>query len=210
MSETDTTSGDDPAVPAANPLLGALLGSLGGGGAIDPMSLLMSQLGGQAASDPRMALFNQFLSQRREAPQIDGQAEPAAAEPARGSPARQERAHRIRTLRALARSMFAELEILRERNDTLAAALGACHICFGSDPMCSECAGRGIPGSADPDPTAFGTYVMPAVHRERWLLRERERRAKRYLDPRNEVALGDISGRPLGRPATNEAGRATL
>ena len=40
-----------------------------------------------------------------------------------------------------------ELADLREVNDTLAAALGACPACWGGDPECSECSGLGHPGS---------------------------------------------------------------
>ena len=41
----------------------------------------------------------------------------------------------------------AELERLRERNDVLAFALGACHVCWGQEPTCPVCRGAGRVGS---------------------------------------------------------------
>jgi hypothetical protein len=62
-----------------------------------------------------------------------------------------------------------ELADLREVNDTLAAALGACRACWGGDDACPECAGRGRAGSAVPDPALFRELVVPAVRRVRSL-----------------------------------------
>lgn len=60
-----------------------------------------------------------------------------------------------------------ELERLQEINDTLAAALGACEVCWGDDPDCEACRGRGGPGSLPPDRDLFQRLVMPAVRRLR-------------------------------------------
>lgn len=80
---------------------------------------------------------------------------------------RQERQARMRELRDLMRGLYAEVEQLRARNDRLAAALGACHLCFGDDVSCSECHGRGRPGAAAPDPGLFKSIVVPAIRRLR-------------------------------------------
>ena len=56
----------------------------------------------------------------------------------------------------------AEVVQLRQRNDTLAMALGACYLCWGEDPNCSVCRGTGYPGSAPPDKQAFAQFVAPA------------------------------------------------
>jgi hypothetical protein len=61
------------------------------------------------------------------------------------------------------RDLCAELEELRERNDVLAAALGACHLCWGEDPGCPACGGLGRPGAAPPDRQLFARLVAPAV-----------------------------------------------
>lgn len=46
----------------------------------------------------------------------------------------------------------------------LAAALGAC-ACWGHDPGCAVCAGRGGSGWRDPDLELYAEYVAPAVQR---------------------------------------------
>lgn len=170
-AEPNGATTEQPGAAAPNPMLSALLGAMGSGGSFDPASLLMSQLGGQAANDPRMAALSWLLSQHRPGPEIEGEAEESdevKVEAARArAEVRAERARRIRQLRALVKRTWAELEALRERNDTLAAALGACHLCFGTDPLCPRCGGRGVPGSRAPDPAAYREYVVPAIQRVR-------------------------------------------
>jgi len=57
----------------------------------------------------------------------------------------------------------AEVRLLRERCDTVAAALGACGICWGHDSSCRACRGQGAPGRAIPDEQLFCEFVVPAV-----------------------------------------------
>jgi hypothetical protein len=66
-------------------------------------------------------------------------------------------------LRKQSESLCAELGILRERNDLFAAALGACCHCWGQDPSCRSCRGRGGPGFSVPDEALFVEYVVPAI-----------------------------------------------
>jgi|HubBroStandDraft_6_1064221.scaffolds.fasta_scaffold577569_1 hypothetical protein len=56
-----------------------------------------------------------------------------------------------------------EVSALRDREDILAEALGACCLCWGEDNQCRACRGRGRPGFAMPDEEAFGELVLPAV-----------------------------------------------
>lgn len=65
------------------------------------------------------------------------------------------------------KQMRAELDELRERNELMAAALGACHVCWGTDRDCPECRGRGRPGAGRPDMELFKQIVAPAVRRVR-------------------------------------------
>jgi hypothetical protein len=65
------------------------------------------------------------------------------------------------------RAMLDELRDLREGNDTLARALGACRLCWGGEDDCNECGGRGWPGSSAPDAALFNELVAPAVKRAR-------------------------------------------
>jgi hypothetical protein len=77
----------------------------------------------------------------------------------------EEKRAQARELEKVMNSLYAELEILRARNDTLAEALGACYLCFGEDLTCPECSGNGVPGALLPDETVFRRYVVPAVKR---------------------------------------------
>jgi hypothetical protein len=59
--------------------------------------------------------------------------------------------------------MQQQIEEMEVRNDELAAALGACYLCWGEDPECPECQGKGQPGSVIPDQALFREWVLPAV-----------------------------------------------
>ncbi|MEO0469290.1 MAG: hypothetical protein AAF206_06710 [Bacteroidota bacterium] len=50
-----------------------------------------------------------------------------------------------------------------EVNDTLAAATGSCAHCWGEDPNCPECNGKGVPGSLPIDEEAFMNFVQPII-----------------------------------------------
>lgn len=56
-----------------------------------------------------------------------------------------------------------ELQRLRDRNQRLADALGACSSCWGEDSGCPDCQGCGRPGRSMPDERLFEGIVMPAV-----------------------------------------------
>jgi hypothetical protein len=66
-------------------------------------------------------------------------------------------------LRENMKGMLSELEQLRERNDMLAAAVGACPLCWGQNLDCRSCRGRGGPGFCMPDEALFEEFVLPAV-----------------------------------------------
>jgi len=77
----------------------------------------------------------------------------------------EEKKERARSLREKFRQMRSELLALRERNDLLAEALGACYRCWGEYPDCQECQGRGMPGSRPPNRELFKQFVFPAMSR---------------------------------------------
>jgi hypothetical protein len=66
-------------------------------------------------------------------------------------------------LRQYMKGMFAEIKILRDRNDAFAAAVGACCLCWGQKLECRSCRGRGGPGFCMPDETLFEEFVLPAI-----------------------------------------------
>jgi hypothetical protein len=61
--------------------------------------------------------------------------------------------------------LYAEVEELRLRNRTVAAALGACPRCWGEEHDCPVCRGRGRPGGRAPDSVLYHELVEPAVRR---------------------------------------------
>ena len=60
-------------------------------------------------------------------------------------------------------SISEELYVLRQHSEELAAALGACDICWGYDDECEQCHGHGTPGWHPPRRDAFDKYVKPAI-----------------------------------------------
>jgi hypothetical protein len=174
----DTSSMGDDLGATPDPALSVLIDALSGTGGVDPLALLRTQLDAQAGHNPQVAQILRLLEQRRQ--QQDSQqqdSEPQeevilspedAAHPeheAQAEQAREERARNARKLRDTMNRLYAELKALRTRNNALAAAVGACYLCFGEDPLCEECGGRGVPGSLAPEPAAFRKYVHPALHR---------------------------------------------
>ena len=121
---------------------------------------LLAQMG---ESDPRVSLVSKYLASRREAEEAE--AEETAAHEAEAAAAEVEKQAALRSLQRMARSMYAELEELRGRNDMLAAALGACYLCWGDNATCEVCGGAGVPGAAPPDAELFAALVVPAARR---------------------------------------------
>jgi hypothetical protein len=129
---------------------------------------LLARLGEQ---DPKVALLASYLASRREqdaVPDISAEDDLDAVPPSVDDPGELEvRTQRVegafRRLRQRVQLLYAELEELRERNDQLAAALGACHLCWGEDPGCPLCGGDGGPGAAPPDRRLFVRLVVPAT-----------------------------------------------
>jgi hypothetical protein len=172
MSEPEPSADTDKAAPPGQGpgLDPAALAQAIGGGAADPVSLLLGQLTAQSPDDPRVSLLTQLMQKRIAA------SPPASPDEAEDNEARRRaddliraQAVRVRELEAALRQGEAETKALRARNDEVAAALGACFLCFGADPYCSECGGHGAPGSRPPEPAAWREYVLPALKRVRTL-----------------------------------------
>jgi hypothetical protein len=156
-----------------NPMLSALIAALSGTAPMDPLALLQTQLATQAQDNPQMAEILRLLTERRQQQQpqeeemLSSEEEVDAAYTMAAGEAQEEGARHVQELEDLVNKVYMELEALRTRNDALAAALGACYLCFGDDPLCEECGGRGVSGSLAPQPAAFRKYVLPAVRRAR-------------------------------------------
>jgi hypothetical protein len=119
-----------------------------------------AQLG--VAPSPQLQLIAQLLAQRAERTQDEEQeqqrAERDAADPAVARLSRRER-------RAF--------EFLRDMNQELARACGAC-VCWGRRPSCPHCQGRGSAGFTDADPLLFRRHVEPVLLRMGLVREDRE------------------------------------
>ena len=118
-----------------------------------------------AGTDPRLGQLSELLAQREQ--QLRTELEEREEEDRRAEEEarlQDQRRHRAEAWRDHLAGLTAELETARERLDELAAALGACPSCIGSDPGCRWCRGRGRPGFTTPDPAGFERLVLPAVH----------------------------------------------
>jgi hypothetical protein len=100
-------------------------------------------------------------------------------------------ADEVTALAAQLEAAHTDINLLRERCDTIAAALGACALCWGHDPACRACRGHGLPGRSLPDEDLFFEYVMPAVR----LVRASRQRSQ------NVAALAPVTH---GAPRTDD------
>jgi hypothetical protein len=155
-SETDDIMSTGTAKPAV-----AILEALQSGG--DPSKSLFSALAGEAGSSPQFDMLMKLMSDQGES-----QADRLRAEIREELAA--EQADAVNHLSETTKRLFAEREAAQLRIEGLAAALGACPICFGDDLLCDTCRGQGVPGGRAPEPAAFRRYVGPAVDRVRTAL----------------------------------------
>lgn len=163
VDEFIASAGAAQSSASVNPAFANMLGMLGGAGA-NGIAALQSQLGVLAAGNPQLAPLLQMLQQRSSPPPAD----PLDEEPEPMPPREMQTGIAAADVRALlehSQALEGEVETLRARNDTMAAALGACHLCFGEDRACEVCHGTGLPGWRTPERNAFRRYVRPAVQR---------------------------------------------
>ncbi len=154
--------------PTIAEMLALLTGSPGVNPSPDPQQLL-AQLGGGnsllSALGKHFAEMQTNGSTHANAPIIDVEPDPEHAQaidlsnelPGETS------SNGVNELREDVKNLSAELKVLRERNDLLAATLGACCLCWGQDPECRFCRGRGRPGFTMPDEAHIGEFVLPAI-----------------------------------------------
>lgn len=107
------------------------------------------------------------------------------------TPSRQQRAiqrlrKRFERMAQQIAELSEELDLLEARNDDLAAALGACYLCWGEDPECPVCAGQGKPGSVAPDRQLFNQWILPAVRTVQALVRRRVERQAQFVQSQGE------------------------
>ena len=74
---------------------------------------------------------------------------------------------KIRHLTAEVEELNEGLDAMVRFSEDLANAVGACTFCWGEDPACRACRGRGKPGVFEPDKALFERFVLPAWHRQK-------------------------------------------
>jgi hypothetical protein len=155
----------------ANPALADLLARMRSGDSGSALNVedLLAQ---QAQTNPMAAMLAKQIAEQKamraaqeRSPVIDVEAtaETGADGTVENGGQGDEAAAALCELRENMKGMLAELELLRERNDALAAAVGACCLCWGQNLECRSCRGRGGPGFCMPDEPLFEEFVLPAV-----------------------------------------------
>jgi hypothetical protein len=137
----------------------------------NPSSALDIQelLAQQASTNPMAAMLAKHLAEQKasasSSPVIDVEASEEAplSKDQEAAIQNEQTSAELSELRQNVKDMCAELKLLRNRNDELAAAVGACCLCWGQNLECRSCRGRGGPGFCIPDETLFEEFVLPAV-----------------------------------------------
>ena len=119
---------------------------------------LKDMLKQMAEQDPRMGMLTKLLAQREAERNHEAETEHQVIESRTV-----QRQESLRRLQGLVQKLYREVKVLRQRNDTLAAALGSCYLCWGEDPLCMHCGGQGQPGASPPDAGLFSELITPAV-----------------------------------------------
>ncbi|NRF65724.1 hypothetical protein HLB44_01870 [Aquincola sp. S2] len=123
----------------------------------EPNAIALPDTGAMLANfvqqNPQLAWLPQMLAaQRQAAAAAAAIAEPQADECALLQQALAQAETRIERLVRSHRRLTGELTAAHELLSDLAAAFGACGLCWGEDPGCPSCRGRGKPGRFAADP----------------------------------------------------------
>lgn len=125
--------------------------------------VLLSQMD---TSNPAMALLTRMIAERSVDSASRSEIEPDEDEEVENelSQARLKRlSAAYRQLQHEAERLRNEVEELQLRNDTVAAALGACYLCWGEYPMCEVCNGNGVAGYFPVHVQPFNELILPAI-----------------------------------------------
>lgn len=149
--------------PAFSDLLARLRASVSGD---DPQAIdeLLAQLGqGNPAVAAMLSRFKEQRAAVAARTSLTANHPEENSDTAGAAPQFDEAAEAVSELRRQIQGMYEELSALRNRNDLLASAIGACCLCWGQNPECRICRGRGRPGFSIPDEALFEQFVLPAV-----------------------------------------------
>jgi hypothetical protein len=154
---------------SGNPAVDDLVARMRGSSGVSPNLNVRELISQQARNNPLVGVLAKHFAESRahEALHSDNRAvidvEPEEEVRPEGPVSQKGSAGRVNDSSQSAEDMSAELKMLRERSDLLASALGACCLCWGHDPRCRICRGRGRPGFSGPDEALVEEFVLPAV-----------------------------------------------
>lgn len=125
----------------------------------DPAVMMQQMMADAAASDPKMAMLAQWMASSHPAPPAADDDD--ALEVARLNARLEQADARILAMKRDGRRLLDAYHACRDRLGLLAAALGACGLCWGDDDNCPSCRGRGRPGMVRPDPELRARLLGP-------------------------------------------------
>jgi hypothetical protein len=200
-------------------LLKALMPQSDGDGAAAVQALLAQA----DSADPRVLLLTTLLARQRpaeakwtreEVPEYPYGWEthkPVSAMGLSGEVASSPNEHQGHRLLEKLRLLRGELEELREWNEALAAALGACARCWGEDPSCPGCQGSGSPGTAVPNRPLFTALVVPAVRRVQAAQLKEKAQRKEEVRPHSTIGkVPDLAEQDLGQKLEPDEASETI
>ena len=131
----------------------------------DPAQLTAQMMADLQQSNPQLAMLAQMMQARTIVPEpMTADLSGEIAELAERLAAAE---RRIERMRGQGQRLFAAYREVNERLAELAAALGACGLCWGEDDHCPSCRGRGHPGMMRPDLSLrdrlLGEVLSPAA-----------------------------------------------
>ncbi|MBX9797457.1 hypothetical protein [Sphingomonas sp.] len=132
--------------------------------AADPALAAQSMLADLQRTNPQLAMLAQMMQARAIVPEPAG---PDLGEEITVLAEQLADAQRqVAIVKREGRRLLTRYREATDRLSLLAAALGACGLCWGDDDLCPSCRGRGAPGMVRPDPAArarvFGVKPQPA------------------------------------------------
>jgi len=143
MSDAEPVRDGDPAVPEP-----------------DPAAAARQMIADLQRTNPQLAMIAQMMQARAIIPQpVSDDLSDEVAELAERLA---ETEARLDTIKRQGRRLYEAHCTANERLANLAAALGACGLCWGEDDFCPSCRGRGRPGMVRPDLELRARLLGPA------------------------------------------------
>lgn len=139
-------------------------------GQADPGGMVQALLANGEISDSKKQILQMLMAQQQPAEELPGEDLPPPTHQGAGAS----------ELNILVQQAARRIDELEDLTTSLAEALGACTLCFGSDQFCQECGGNGGPGHFAPERRAFEFFVLPVINR---MKRARKKAGPQPADP---------------------------